>query len=106
VGSDAGGPGDKVNSLEQIVGMDLFALKSAGSPIPGTAASVGDCDDLEVSFCDPINYAVRKSPEEELPRAVQVHGPSLGTFFDFIDGMIELGHEATAAEGFRSEYHR
>ena len=79
--------------------MGLLALKPAGSPIPGTAASVGDCDDLEVSFCDPVNYAVRKSPEEKLPRAVQVNGPSLGTFFDFVDGMIELGHESNCSGG-------
>ena len=79
--------------------MDLLALKSAAAPIPGTAASVGDCDDLEFSFCDPINYAVRKSPEEKLPRAVQVHGPSLRTVFDFIDGMIELGHESNCGGG-------
>jgi hypothetical protein len=74
--------------------MDLLDLKSADSPVSGTAASVGDCDDLEVCFCDPVNYAVRKSPEDKLPRAVQVHGPSLGTSFDLIDGMIELGHES------------
>lgn len=79
--------------------MHVLALKAAGFPISGTAASVGDCDDLEVSFCDPVNYAVRKSPEEKLPRAVQVHGPSLGTVFDFIDGMIELGHESNCGGG-------
>jgi hypothetical protein len=60
--------------------MDLFALKSAGSPIPGTAASVGDCDDLEVSFCDPINYAVRKSPEENFLVPCKCTGHRSGLF--------------------------
>jgi hypothetical protein len=31
--------------------MDLLGLESAGSPVPRTAASVGDCDDLNFSCC-------------------------------------------------------
>ena len=74
--------------------MDLLDLKSADSPVSGTAASVGDGDNLKLSFGDPVNYTVRKSPEKKLPRAMQVNGPSLGTVFNFIDGMIELGHKS------------
>ena len=60
---------------------------------------MGDGDDLKVSFCDSVNYAVRKPPEEKLPRTVQVHWPSLGTAFDFTDGLIELGHESICGGG-------
>jgi hypothetical protein len=79
--------------------MDLLNLQSAVSPVSGTAASVGDCDDLEISFCDSVNYAVRKSPKKKFSRTVQVHRPSLGTVLDFIDGMIELGHKSNCRGG-------
>jgi hypothetical protein len=79
--------------------MGLLGLKSAASPVPGTAASVGDGDDLKFSFCDSVNYAVRKPPEEKLLRPVQVHRPSLWSAFDFIDGMIELDHESICGGG-------
>ena len=79
--------------------MDLFVLKPPRPPVPRTAASVGDGDDLKFSFCDSVNYAVRKPSEEKLPRTVQVHWPSLGTAFDFTDGVIELGHESICGGG-------
>jgi hypothetical protein len=74
--------------------MDLVGLKSATSPVSGTAASVGDGDNLKSSFSNSVNDAVRKPPEEEFPRTVQVHPPSLWT-----DGVTELGHESICGGG-------
>jgi hypothetical protein len=78
---------------------DRFVLEPPCFPIPGAPASVSNGDNLKFSFCNSVNYAVRKPPEEKLSRAVQVHRPSLWSAFDFIDGMIELGHESICGGG-------
>jgi hypothetical protein len=66
------------------LGVDLLGLKSAGSPVPRTAASVGDCDDLNFSCCNSVNYAVRKPPKEKFPRIMQMLRPTLRTGVDWI----------------------
>ena len=70
------------NPAEQPLVMDLFVLKPPRPPVPRTAASVGDGDDLKFSFCDSVNYAVRKPSEEKLPPTRQ-----------------ELGHESICGGG-------
>jgi hypothetical protein len=79
--------------------MDLLGLKSAGSPVPRTAASVGDCDDLNFSCCSSVNYAVRKPPKEKFPRIMQMHRPTLRTGVDLTDGIIEFRDESLCSSG-------
>ncbi len=73
--------------------MDLSDLKPPRLPVTRTAAPVGDSDNLNGGFGDPVNYPVRKTSEEKFPRAMQMNGPTLRTGLDLTDGVVEFRDE-------------
>jgi hypothetical protein len=64
-----------------------------------TAAPMGHSDNLNSGLRDPVNYHVRETSEEKSPRAMQMHGPSLGTLLDLTDGVIEFRDESIRGRG-------
>ena len=83
----------------QSIDVSLFVLEPPWRPVSRATASMGHGYDLNGPICHPVNYRVGKTPDKDLPRAVQVHWPSLGTALDFTDGVIELGHESVCSGG-------
>lgn len=72
----------------------MLGLKLPTLPVSGAAAPMGHGDDLHGCCCWPVNYRVGKTAEEKLPCGVQVRGPTLRTFQNSTDRLIECRHES------------
>jgi hypothetical protein len=83
-----------INCQLDDAGSGMSFLKSSRLPISRPAASVGDSDDLDGRFDDPVNHPVGKTPEEKFPRAADVHRPTLRVGLDLPDGMVKFRNKS------------
>ena len=79
--------------------MDSSVLKPPRFAVTKTASPVGNRDDLNGRFHDPVNYGVRKTPKKNLPRVMLTQWPTLRTFENFTYGLIERGNESVRCGG-------
>ena len=79
--------------------MSSSFLKSSRLPISRTASSVGDSDNLDGRFNDPVNHSVGETSAEKLSRTAHVYRPTLGFTLDLTDGVIKFRYKSICSGG-------
>lgn len=79
--------------------MNPSFLKSSRFPISRTASSVGDSDNLDGRFSDPVNHSIGETSEHKSPRSLRVHRPNLGFALDLTNGVIKFRNKSICRGG-------